>query len=92
MSDKTFQFELLTPETVLMRDRVREVVVPGREGYFGVMAGHDHFATTLTKGWLTAKWADKTRRYHVDGGVVQVTPDKVVVCAEHAELTEIEPL
>jgi F-type H+-transporting ATPase subunit epsilon len=90
VNDRTFQFELLTPEAVLMRAQVQEVIAPGEQGYFGVMARHEHFVTALTKGSLTVKWADKMRHYDVDGGVVQVTPDKVVVCAERAELREIE--
>jgi F0F1-type ATP synthase epsilon subunit len=36
------------------------------------------------------KRQDKQRCYKVSGGVVQVTPEKVVVCAESAVLTDIE--
>jgi ATP synthase F1 epsilon subunit len=85
-----FQFELLTPEAVVLRDRVREVVVPGADGYFGVMAKHAHFVTTLKPGMLTVKRDGQSRVYDVRGGVVQVTPEKVVICAESAKLTDVE--
>ena len=88
--EHTFQFELLTPEGILMRDAVSGVIAPGQEGYFGVLPRHELFATTLRKGVLTVKWQDKTRCYEVTGGIIQVTPDKVVVCAERAALQEIE--
>jgi F-type H+-transporting ATPase subunit epsilon len=90
MMERDFQFELLTPEGTLLQDRAEEVVVPGSEGYFGVRAGHAFFVTSLKPGVLTVKWQDKNRCYRVSGGVVQVTPVKVIVCAENAVLTEVE--
>ena len=84
-----FQLELLTPEAVVLSGLAQEVIVPGSEGYFGVMAKHAHFATALKPGVLTVKMQDKTRRYDIKGGVVQVTPEKVVICAEGAVLQEI---
>ena len=88
MSD--FQFELLTPEGTLLIDRAEEVTAPGSEGYFGVMARHAYFTTALKAGILTVKRQDKQRHYKVSGGVVQVTPEKVIVCAESAVLTDVE--
>jgi F-type H+-transporting ATPase subunit epsilon len=85
-----FQIELLTPEGALLSDRAEEVIVPGSEGYFGVRAGHAYFVTSLKLGVLTVKWQDKNRCYEVSGGVVQVTPVKVIVCAESAVLTDVE--
>ena len=88
--DHSFQIELLTPEGMLLQDRADEVVVPGSEGYFGVRARHAFFVTSLKPGVLAVKRQDKERCYRVSGGVVQVTPEKVIVCAESAALTEVE--
>ena len=87
--DHSFQVELLTPEGALLSDRAEEVVVPGSEGYFGVRAKHAYFTTVLKAGLLTVKRQDKHRCYQVSGGVVQVTPEKVIVCAESAVLTDV---
>ena len=38
-----FQFELVSPERLLMSSKVEQVVVPGSEGYFTVMKGHAPF-------------------------------------------------
>ena len=35
-----FQFELVSPERLLMSEPVDQVVVPGSEGYFTVLKGH----------------------------------------------------
>ena len=86
--EHTFQFELLTPEEVLFREPVQEIIAPGQDGYFGVDAGHLYFATTLKRGVLTAKQKNVTRQYLLSGGIIQVTPKKVVICAESAALQE----
>lgn len=88
--ERDFQFELLTPEGALLSDRADEVVAPGSEGYFGVRAKHAYFTTALKAGMLTVKRQDKQRCYKISGGVAQVTPEKVVVCAESASLTDVE--
>jgi F-type H+-transporting ATPase subunit epsilon len=89
-SKRDFQFELLTPDGPVLRENVVGVVAPGREGYFGVLSGHEYFATTLKPGILTVKWPDKDRCYELGPGIIQVTPEKVVICAERAKLREIQ--
>ncbi len=84
--EHTFQFELLTPEQALVREPVQEIIAPGQEGYFGIETGHLYFSTTLKKGILTIKQTDLTKKYLLDGGIIQVTPTKVVICAESATL------
>jgi F-type H+-transporting ATPase subunit epsilon len=86
--ENTFQLELLTPEKIVFSGTVVEVIAPGREGYFGIQAGHLYFSTTLKKGILTAKQKDESKQYLLDGGIIQVTPEKVVVCAENAFLKQ----
>ena len=45
-----FQFELVSPERLLMSEPVDQVVVPGSEGYFTVLKGHAPFMSTLRPG------------------------------------------
>ena len=84
--EHTFQFELLTPEQVMIREPAQEIIAPGQEGYFGIEAGHLYFATTLKRGVLTIKQTGQTKKYLLEGGIIQVTPTKVFVCAESAIL------
>ena len=42
--------EVVTPEGLLLREEVDEVVAPGEEGYFGVRPGHTPFLATLGIG------------------------------------------
>ena len=40
MADNAVQFELVSPEKLLLSEEVEMVVVPGAEGDFGVLPGH----------------------------------------------------
>ena len=44
------QFDLVTPDRLVMSDEVYMVVVPGAEGESGIMAGHAPYMTTLRNG------------------------------------------
>jgi F-type H+-transporting ATPase subunit epsilon len=37
---QAFQFELVSPERLLLSAQVTEVVIPGSEGYLTALAGH----------------------------------------------------
>lgn len=79
---RSFQFELITPEQIIFRGPVQEVIAPGKEGYFGIEAGHLYFATILKKGILTIKQNSQIKKCGLISGIIQVTSKKVVVCAE----------
>ena len=55
-----FNFELVSPERLLLSEQVTAVVVPGADGYFTVMANHAPVMATLQAGnrgkprWLPA--------------------------------------
>ena len=44
------QFELVTPERLLVSTQVDMVVVPGSEGNFGVLPGHAPLISTIRPG------------------------------------------
>ncbi len=44
------QFELVTPERLLLSEMVEMVVVPGTEGNFGVLPGHAPLISTIRPG------------------------------------------
>jgi len=47
------QFELVSPERLILSTEVEMVVVPGTEGNFGVLPGHAPLITELGIGELT---------------------------------------
>ncbi|BAF90122.1 MULTISPECIES: F0F1 ATP synthase subunit epsilon [Azorhizobium] len=84
----TFSFELVSPERLVFSGQVTEVVVPGSEGQFGVMAGHAPFISTLSAGILTIKGEGADKRLFVRGGFAEANPAGLTVLAEQATPVE----
>jgi F-type H+-transporting ATPase subunit epsilon len=82
MADK-ISFDLVSPERLLLSEQVDMVTVPGREGDFGVLAGHAPLISSLRPGTIDVKGGNKgDARYFVLGGFAEVTPQKLTVLAE----------
>ena len=54
----SFNFELVSPERLLVSGSVSEVVIPATEGEMTVMANHAPTMTTIKPGIVTVKTAD----------------------------------
>lgn len=84
----TLPFELVSPERLVFSGNVAEVIVPGAEGEFGVLAGHAPFIGMLKAGILTIKDGADVRRYFVRGGFAEVNPAGLTILAEEAKPVE----
>jgi F-type H+-transporting ATPase subunit epsilon len=84
MADK-LQFELVSPEKLLLSEPVGMVVVPGAEGNFGVLPGHALLISTVRPGVIDV-YEDRTvtERIFVSGGFAEVTPERCTVLADEA--------
>jgi F-type H+-transporting ATPase subunit epsilon len=84
MADKV-QFELVSPERLLVSEPVDMVVVPGSEGDFGVLPGHAPFISTVRPGVIEVYEGNTvTERIFVAGGFAEVTAERCTVLAEEA--------
>jgi F-type H+-transporting ATPase subunit epsilon len=84
----TFQFDLVSPERVLLSGAVDQVDVPGSEGYFGVLAGHAPLVTSLRPGILTIKRGGTEQKVVILGGFAEVSPSGMTVLADVAASVE----
>lgn len=91
MADKV-NFELVSPQRLLLSEAVDMVVVPGAEGDFGVLAEHSPVISTVRPGVITVFQENAvSERIFVAGGFAEVTPERCTVLAEEAErLDEID--
>jgi F-type H+-transporting ATPase subunit epsilon len=81
MADKV-QFELVSPERLLVSRAVDMVVVPGSEGDFGVLPDHAPVISTVRPGVIEIYEGDTvTDRIFVAGGFAEVTADRCTVLA-----------
>ncbi|HEY8246854.1 MAG TPA: F0F1 ATP synthase subunit epsilon [Hyphomicrobium sp.] len=80
----TFNFELVTPERLVFAGQAQQVVVPGAEGDFAVLAGHAPFISTLRPGILEVTLPQGRQRLLVKKGVAEADPDRLTVLAQSA--------
>ena len=79
------EFELVSPEKLLLSDNVAMVVVPGAEGDFGVLVGHTPLISSLRPGVIeTYRGGKVEKRIFVAGGFTEVTAERCTVLAEEA--------
>ena len=80
--------DVVTPEGLLLREDVDEVIAPGELGYFGVRPGHTPFVSTLGVGVLTYRIGAQSHEITCFWGFCQVLPDQVNILAEVGERAE----
>lgn len=81
----SFPFELVSPERLLVSEKVTAVVAPATEGYITVMAKHAPLMTTLKPGVVVATLAGGSeRRFFVEGGFADISSDGFMLLAERA--------
>jgi F-type H+-transporting ATPase subunit epsilon len=87
MADK-LNLEVLTPERLVLREQVDEVVAPGLTGEMGILPDHTPLISQLKTGVLSYRQGSQNRRVHVSGGFIEVASDNVSVLSDVAEKPE----
>ena len=80
----TFTFELVTPERLLLSAPAEQVVLPGSEGDFAVLAGHAPVISTLRPGVIEITLPQGRQRIFVKKGVAEADPERLTVLAQTA--------
>jgi F-type H+-transporting ATPase subunit epsilon len=80
--------EVVTPEGLLLREEVDEVIAPGSEGYFGVRPGHTPMLASLGVGEISYRAGASWQFLTCFWGFCEVLPDRVNVLAEIGERAE----
>tara|TARA_Y100000588_G_scaffold382841_1_gene471137 strand:+ start:627 stop:1025 length:399 start_codon:yes stop_codon:yes gene_type:complete len=80
----TISFDLVSPENLIFNDEVGMIIVPGKDGDFGVLPGHSKVMSSLRPGRVMVYGEDKNllKSFFVSGGFTEVNPEKCIVLAE----------
>ena len=81
----SLELEIVTPEGLLLREPVDEIIAPGEEGYFGVRPGHTPLLASLGMGELSFRRQGAWHRLTCFSGWCEVLPDRVSVLADIGE-------
>jgi F-type H+-transporting ATPase subunit epsilon len=84
--------QIVTPDRLVVRDRVDEMQIPGAQGYFGVLPGHTPMLAALTIGQMWYRKGSEKTYVAIAYGFAEVLPDGVTILAQLAERAdEIDP-
>lgn len=84
-----FTLSIVTPERVYYDGKVSSLVVPGTEGYLGVLSNHAPLITSLRNGRI--EFRDEKDAVHilaVSGGFLEVFDNKATLLADTVEAAE----
>ncbi|MDX2223009.1 MAG: ATP synthase F1 subunit epsilon [Rhodospirillaceae bacterium] len=82
---ETLKLELVAPERLLLSQQVEMVIVPGTEGYFGVLPKHAPVISTLRPGVIDVyEGGAISQRVFVTGGFAEVNAAGVTVLVDEA--------
>ncbi len=85
MADNKIKVEILTPERPLAEEEATEVNFPATDGYMGVLPDHTPLVAQLGIGEVRIQVDGQEKRFMVNGGFVQVAPDRVTLMANEAQ-------
>ena len=74
-----YELVVVTPEGQAFRDTVQSVVLPGTEGYFGVLTAHEPLLSALKIGVMEVEQGGTTIRAAISSGYANVRGDAVTV-------------
>jgi len=75
------QLEIITADKTLFSGEIEAVTLPGANGKFQILKGHAALISSLEKGMIVVKDKAGKQEFEVNGGVVEVLNNKVIVLA-----------
>ena len=80
------ELTIVTPSGRAYRGDVDSVVLPGSEGDFGVLPGHERFLTALRTGEVQIRTGNQTLHAASAPGFADVSAEQVTVMVDSCEL------
>ncbi len=80
------RLEVVTPDRMEFAGDVESIVAPSVSGYIGILPGHIPLVARLAVGVLSVRDGERQLRFAVSEGYMEVSPNKVIVLAEAAEM------
>ena len=73
--------QIITPDKNLYDGKADLVTVPGTSGSIGILNNHAPLVSSLKKGDVKVILNEKEKFFQINGGVIEVSKNKVVVLA-----------
>lgn len=75
------QVDILTPDQSLYTGEATVVTIPGINGSFQIMNNHAPIISAMGKGKVVVDGTEGKKEFAVNGGIVEVLKNKIVILA-----------
>jgi len=77
--------DIVSQDRVVYSGDADLVLMPGGEGFMGILPHHTPVLTVIQYGIITVKNGNQEQYFTVAGGIAEVQPDQVTILADAAE-------
>lgn len=75
----SIRLKVISPQKLLVDEEVKEVSLPGLDGYLGILPGHRPVFLGLAEGEIAYRLDGKKISLPIQGGYAEVLPDNVLI-------------
>lgn len=86
--DKTFHLEIIASDRYFYNGECEEIIFPGIDGSYGVLAGHAPMITCLSSGELRFRVGGQWQTVIVSDGFLDIMPTVVTIISDTVERPE----
>ncbi len=76
------RIDILSPDKTIFEGEADALVLPGKDGSFGILENHAPMIATLAEGKVKVTSKGEDQFFEVNGGVVEVVKNRVIVLSE----------
>lgn len=80
--------EIITPEKVIYKDDVSEIIVPTENGQITVLANHVNLLTKILPGEMIIKKGSQEHLLAITGGFLEIADNQAIILADYAVRAE----
>jgi len=84
----TFNFEIISPEKVVYKEDVEEVIIPTTSGQLTILPNHAALMSQVTSGEVIVKRNGKEYYMAITAGFLEVSNNNVSILADYAVRSE----
>lgn len=86
--NSTLKLRIILPSRIIANLDARMVIVPGKDGIFGVLPGHVKLISNINVGIVQAHIDNQIKKFFAYGGIAEVSPERLNIITEFAILLD----
>ena len=81
--EQDFNLEIISPEKILLSEKVKSVTIPSFEGEMTILSDHIPLITFLRPG-IAGVFGSKEKKYFLEEGTVEFSENKLIILSSAA--------